>query len=413
MTDRRNGRTTGALGLCALTGAVVALVVPVHAGPRAERAAQSLRDPERITIRSEVLGEDRTVLVWRPEAYERSARRFPVLYVLDAEYFFEQAVSAVQFLSELGYERGQHSIPEMIVVGVVNIDRERDYTPSHAPSQSRGRLSFPTSGGAAAFQEFLARELVPLVDSRYRTHPHRILSGWSLGGLFAVYAYLETPELFSRYLAISPSLWWDDSTVVRQTRYRVNSGRALSPKRLVITLGALEGGDMDGAVRRNFVPLLSDRSRPVVDFSFVEIPGEGHGHVPYKAYYDGLSTLYADWIVPPEVLRGGLATVERFFEGLSSRWDCPVDVPLSVYRLLSQSVPDVAAALAIARRAAEQYPHASVAYMELGRVQQIAGDTAAAAESLTRALRLEMETTIPQSERLRVIRGRLERLQGH
>jgi hypothetical protein len=300
----------------------------------------------------------------------------------------------------------------MIVVGVVNVDRERDYTPSHAPAQARGRLSFPTSGGAPAFQDFLERELVPMVDSRYRTQPHRILSGWSLGGLFTLYVYLETPELFSRYLAISPSLWWDDSLVVRQTRRRLYDGGALSPQRLVITLGALEGGDMDGSVRQNFVPLLANQHRSVVDFSFLEIPAESHDHVPYKAYYDGLSALYSDWVVPPHVLQQGMAAVQRFFEDLSSRWGYRVAVPLSVYRLLSLTLPDIVPALAVARRAAEQYPRSSVAYLSLGRLQRMAGDTAAAVATLRQALRLEMERAVPQSERLRAIRVQLERLQG-
>lgn len=412
MNDGRTVWTAGVLDVGAILGVVTALAF-LPAGPRVEHVVQSLQGPEKITVRSDVLGEDRMVLVWKPEGYARSSLRYPVLYVLDAEYFFQQAVSAVQFLSELGYEGGQHPIPEMLVVGVVNVDRERDFTPNHAPEQARGRLSFPTSGGAGPFREFLARELVPAVDSRYRTQPHRTLSGWSLGGLFTVCTYLEAPALFSRYLAISPSLWWDDSLVVRQTRRRLDSGDALSPKRLVVTLGALEGGDMGGSVRQNFVPLLTTRHRPAVDFSFVEIPGENHGHVPYKAYYDGLSAVYSDWLVPPHVLRGGTAAVQRFFEGLSGRWGYRVDVPLSVYRLLSLTLPDVATAQAAARRAVEQYPRSSVAHLSLGRLQQMAGDTAAAVASLGRALRLEMERTVPQSERLRAIRGRLEGLQGH
>jgi predicted alpha/beta superfamily hydrolase len=410
MSDRRTAMTMLALGLAAELG-----VVPIRAvaqtNPPTRQTVQSLLGPEKITIHSTVLGEDRTALVGLPDTYESSDRPYPVLYVLDGEYFFQLAVSAVQFLSELGYEGGQHPIPEMIVVGVVNVDRERDYTPTHAPTQSRGRLSFPTSGGAGAFEEFLENELFPAIESRYRTQPHRILSGWSLGGLFTVRTYLESPRLFSRYLAISPSLWWDDSTVVKQTRRRLENGGALSPKRLVITLGALEGGDMDGAVRRNFVPLLAGQRRPSLDFTFVEIPGENHGHVPYKAYFDGLTALYADWLVPRNVLQGGLPAVQEFFDGLSSRWGYRVDIPLSVYRVLSTTLPDIAPALQAARLAVEQYPHSSVAYLSLGRLQQMAGDTAAAVESLQRALQLEMQRPVPQSEWLRAIRSRLQGLQ--
>jgi enterochelin esterase-like enzyme len=163
---------------------------------------QWLPGPEKITLRSEVLGEERTILVRLPEGYEKTTRKYPV--------------------SELGYDKGQHPIPELIVIGVVNVDRDRDYTPTHAPEQSNGRLSFPTSGGAEAFREFLEREVFPLVESRYRTHPDRTLSGWSNGGLFTVHTFLENPSLFSRYLAISPSLWWDESVLVKDTRERLS-----------------------------------------------------------------------------------------------------------------------------------------------------------------------------------------------
>lgn len=373
---------------------------------------ERLPGPEKITFRSEVLGEERTILVRLPEGYEQSTRQYPVLYVLDGEYFFQQAVSAVQFLSELGYDSGQHPIPELIVVGLVNVDRDRDYTPTHAPEQSQGRLAFPTSGGAEEFQGFLEREVFPLVESRYRASPDRTLSGWSLGGLFTVHTFLDEPSLFSRYLAISPSLWWDDSVLVRSTRERLATGDSLSTKPLVITLGALEGGDMDGSVRKLFAPLLIDQGSAKLDFTLREIPDEGHGYVPYKAYYDGLSAAFADWKVPAEVLQQGLEAVESFFDELADRYGYPVDVPLSVYRLLSVTLPDIEQALEVARIAVQEYPYSSVAHVALGRLQQMAGDRDAARESLSKALELELERPVPQSENLRAIRARLRSIEA-
>ncbi len=379
--------------------------------PLPNQEPEWLPGPEKITFESEVLGEKRTILVRLPERYEKSTRTYPVLYVLDAEYFFQQAVAAVQFLSELGYDGNQHPIPELIVVGIVNVDRDRDYTPTHAPAQSRGRLSFPTSGGAEEFQTFLEREVFPLVESRYRASSDRTLSGWSLGGLFTVFTFLESPSLFSRYLAISPSLWWDDSLLVKDTRERLRRGDSLSPRPLAITLGATERGDMDGSVRKLFAPLLRDAAIPSLAFTFREIPDEGHAYVPYKAYYDGLSAAFADWRVPADILQQGLAAVERFFEDYADRHGHPVDVPLSVYRLLSVTLPDIEQALPVAREAVRKYPYASVAHFALGRLQQVAGDADAARESLSRALELELERPIPQSENLKAIRARLQALE--
>jgi predicted alpha/beta superfamily hydrolase len=410
ITDRRNRMKPTLLRLTVLSSAL-ALITPGLSTAQTEQAVEQVQGTEKITFRSAVLSEERTILVRVPEEYEQTTRKYPVLYVLDGEYFFQQASSAVQFHSELGYEAGQHPVPEMIVVGIPNVDRERDYTPTYAPEQAQGRLSFPTSGGAEVFQNFLEQELFPLVESRYRAHPHRTLSGWSLGGLFTVHAYLEKPDLFSRYLAISPSLWWDDSVVVKATRQRLGNGGALSAKPLVITLGTLEGGDMDGAVRRNFVPLLTKRGPSNLDFTFSEIAAEDHGHVPYKADFGGLTAVWDDWVVPTSVLEDGLTAVEGFFQDLSGRCGYPVDIPLSVYRYLSLTLPDIGPALEVARLAAREFPHSSVAYLALGRLEQMAGDTAAAVGSLRKARELELARPVPQSERLRAITGRLRRLE--
>jgi predicted alpha/beta superfamily hydrolase len=395
------------LGLLTISGLLAQRPPGIEGNPEQER----LLGAQIITFRSEVLGEERMILVRVPEGYEESTQKYPVLYVLDGEYFFQQAVSAVQFLSELGYDRSQHPIPEMIVVGIVNVDRDRDYTPTHAPEQSQGRLSFPTSGGAEAFQRFLQEELFPLVESRYRAYPDRTLSGWSLGGLFTVFVFLEHPSLFTRYLAISPSLWWDDSLLVKDTRERLRSSGSLSPNRLVITLGTLEGGDMDGAVRKQFAPLLTGQGPPNLAFTYREIPDEGHGYVPYKAYYDGLSAAFADWIVPREVVQEGLEAVQRFFADLANRYGHPVDVPLSVYRLLSVTLPDYDQALEAAQIATREYPHSAAAHLALGRLQQMAGDTDAARASLRKALELELARPIPQSENLKAIGARLRQIE--
>ena len=154
---------------------------------------------ERITISSKILNEDRQILVRLPQDYEYSAKKFPVLYVLDGEFFFYQAIGAVQFLSECSYIYN-NPIPEMIIVAIINIDRNRDYTPTYAPNQL-GSLYYPTSGKADKFLEFLEKELIPEIDIRYRTQSFRALAGWSFGGLFTVHTFINNPELFSAYLA--------------------------------------------------------------------------------------------------------------------------------------------------------------------------------------------------------------------
>ena len=234
--------------------AILLLAGPLLGTPTVSQGqqAQDLTIGERFTVYSKVLDEDRTVLIALPKGYRHSDARYPVLYVLDGEFFFYQAQAAVQFLSECTYIR-THPIPRMLVVGIVNVDRNRDFTPTHAPVQ--GELRYPTSGGAEKFLKFVQSELIPLIDDRYRTQPYRVLSGWSFGGLFTVHTYLNSPESFSAYLAISPSLWWEQDSVLERVK-DVVADEDSDLKPLVVTLGAREGGDMDRSVRRGIVPLF-------------------------------------------------------------------------------------------------------------------------------------------------------------
>jgi predicted alpha/beta superfamily hydrolase len=242
---------------------------------------------ERVTLHSDILNEERHLLIRLPEGYAASGHRYPVLFLLDAEYFFQQVAAAVQFLSECEYIR-DHPIPQFIVVGIVNVDRDRDYTPTHYPKH--GPLRFPTSGRAESFLEFIEAELIPFIDSHYRTHPYRVLSGWSFGGLFTVHTLFTSPDLFSAYLAVSPSLWWDNQLLVKKADQIFKSGKTIN-KPLVVTLGSLEGGDMGASVRMGFVPLLRRQSISDLFFEYVVIVGEGHDQVPFKGLSDGLKVL--------------------------------------------------------------------------------------------------------------------------
>ena len=220
---------------------------------------QEIKLGEKVVIRSKVLDEDRTILIRFPKDYSFTKKKYPVLYILDGEFFFQLTVGAVNYLSECTYIINK-PLPEMIVVGIVNIDRNKDYTPTYAPHQL-GRLYYPTSGKAAEFTKFLSKELIPYIDNNFRSQPYRILSGWSFGGLFTVHTFINNPELFSSYLAISPSLWWDKDMYVAKID-SILSGKQIPNKKLTITLGALEGGDMGRSVKDGFIPVFTDGERP-------------------------------------------------------------------------------------------------------------------------------------------------------
>jgi predicted alpha/beta superfamily hydrolase len=222
-----------------------------------------------------------------------------VLYLLDGGFFINQAAAAVQFLSNCPYIR-QNLIPEFIVIGIVSNDRNRDFTPTHMPVYED--FKFPTSGGTSTFYNFLKKELMSFIKKEYRTKPHKVLAGWSLGGLFTIHTYLNHPDDFSAYLAISPSLWWDNQIAVKQTESLIVSHK-LPDKKLTVTLGSLERGDMQNSVKYSFLPLMMNASNKNTQFRYLEVQNEGHNTAPFLGLYEGLKSLYYNWSFPQDTLK--------------------------------------------------------------------------------------------------------------
>ncbi len=198
--------TYGRVLLLASVGAVLVFT------PLAQSATQALEPVvigEKFQIESKALAETRTYVVHTPDYYNNGKDAFPVLVLQDAENNFAYASDAVHLLSANG------RIPAMIVVGINNAERTRDMTPTKPKAGFGGTPWTGPAGGADKFLSFIADELLPTIDHNYRTRPYRVLIGHSLGGLFAVYALLNRPEVFQGYIIISPSLWWDDQVLVK------------------------------------------------------------------------------------------------------------------------------------------------------------------------------------------------------
>jgi predicted alpha/beta superfamily hydrolase len=174
-------------------------------------AADPVTCGERFTLHSKILAEERTVFVAVPVSYAQGTQRYPVRYLTDAQWQFEQTRSTAAFLARNGLT------PEVIVVGVANHDRTRDLYATKADFTRNGRtVPFPTSGNADQFLEFLQQELIPWIESNYRTAPLRILAGHSAGGNFALHTMRVEPVLFQVIVAASPWLAWDDARELQQ-----------------------------------------------------------------------------------------------------------------------------------------------------------------------------------------------------
>jgi hypothetical protein len=162
------------------------------------------------TLDSRATGEARVINVYTPPGYDSTGRRrYPVLYMPDGGVAedFPHVVATVDSLIRLG------RIPATLVVGVENTERRRDMTGATAIKSDSAIAA--RVGGSAAFRAFFREELIPDIDRRYRITADRAIIGESLAGLFIVETMLVEPGLFRRYIALSPSLWWNNDALLR------------------------------------------------------------------------------------------------------------------------------------------------------------------------------------------------------
>ncbi|WP_026706559.1 alpha/beta hydrolase [Flavobacterium soli] len=160
---------------------------------------------------SKILGESRTLNIYLPEGYDADATtRYPVIYLLDgsADEDFIHIAGLVQFNS---FE-WVNQVPKSIVVGIATVDRRRDFTfPTTITSDQK---KFPTSGRSENFISFIEKELQPYINQNYRTTTSKTIIGQSLGGLLITDILLTKPTLFDTYCIISPSLWWNNGSLL-------------------------------------------------------------------------------------------------------------------------------------------------------------------------------------------------------
>ena len=250
--------------------------------------------PEATVFNSEVrrltssaTGQTYQISVWFPPSYADSDKSYPVLYLLDSNTLFGAAANLAMLLSWGG------ELPETIIVGIGyeirSYDdwgtlRSHDMTPTTVED-------IPGSGGAAQFLHFLHAELIPFIDSSYRTNPaDRSITGHSFGGLFVLYALLHRPNLFQRYCAGSPIPDYDDRLLFEFEEEFALRNSAL-PVSLAVVVGTLEGPN--AVSTQEFCANLSARDYEGLKLTFLLLEDETHFSVIAPLMVKGWKAIYA------------------------------------------------------------------------------------------------------------------------
>lgn len=244
-------------------------------------------------IQSIQLSEKRILNIYLPEGYNKNDTiKYPVIYLLDgsADEDFIHVVGLVQFNSFPWINR----VPPSIVVGIANINRQRDFTYQSKIEEEIKR--YPKAGHSDKFIAFIEKELQPFIEKNYKTNSSKTIIGESLGGLLATEILFNKPTLFNKYIIISPSLWWDNGSLLNQSPVILQNNFT---QKTAIYIGYGKEGLAPSTtphVMEFDANLLAEKiqqtkSKSIKVFSDY-LPLEDHATIAHQAIYNAFKILY-------------------------------------------------------------------------------------------------------------------------
>lgn len=234
------------------------------------------------TFKSKILNEDRILNIYLPQGFDKT-KSYPVIYLLDGSINedFIHVSGLIQFFNQM------YAMPETIVVGIANIDRKRDFT-FHTDLKDLQK-DYPTTGHSDKFIEFLDKELLPYVGSQYKT-TEKYVFGQSLGGLLATEILFKKPEMFNNYFIISPSLWWDDQSLLKQAPQLLSKSPD-TKKFVYVSVGKDEHPVMvKDAASLYDVLQKAGKKNWVVEYKMMET--DNHATILHRSLYEGSVKLF-------------------------------------------------------------------------------------------------------------------------
>jgi len=244
-------------------------------------------------IQSKELAEKRILNIYLPEGYNADdSVRYPVVYLLDgsADEDFIHIAGLVQFNS---FE-WVNQVPKSIVIGIATVDRRRDFT--FPTTIEKDQKKFPTSGHSAQFISFIEKELQPFIEKKYKTNNSKMIIGQSLGGLLETEILLEKPALFNKYVIVSPSLWWNNGSLLNHDLVAFDHNFNQQTD-IYIAVGK-EGAtptdiprEMEEDARLLFEKINQIKNKSIkVHFEY--LPKENHATILHQAVSNSLRILY-------------------------------------------------------------------------------------------------------------------------
>lgn len=240
-------------------------------------------------IDSKILNEKRILNIYLPEGYNTNDTiKYSVVYLLDgsADEDFIHIVGLYQFNNFSWIDR----VPKSIIVGIANINRSRDF--SYETTIDADKKRNPTSGHSDKFMAFIETELQPFIQKKFKTDNNKTIIGQSMAGLFVTEILFKKPYLFNKYIIISPSLWWDNGSLLNLKPEILNESFKQATE---IYIGVGKEGlapceyphvmEVDANLLAEKIQSSKSNS---IKFYFDYLPQENHATVTHQAVFNAL-----------------------------------------------------------------------------------------------------------------------------
>ena len=355
-----------------------------------------LKVGQKISLHSDILNEQREVWVYLPPTYSDryfQAQQYPVLYVLDGDAHFHSLSGLIQILGS-GINQ-TFAIPEMIVVAIPNTNRVRDLNPTHSTKGNDGKDYdfFKPSGGTDNFLKFITNELVPKIESTFRTFPYKVFIGQSFGGLTVLHALCTIPQAFNAYVALDPSLWWDDQALLRQRRDYFNTASLAGRTLYLAQAASLRSWDtrnLHFESIKELATLLETRNKSGLRWRYKYYPDDDHSSVAFIGEYDALRFIFEKYRADYGVISTA-GELRLQYQQLSKDLGVTFLPPERITQAFGSTyvyLEKYDTARAFLQMNIDNYPNSSSAYANMGQYWKSRGDKKKALEYYEKSVRI-------------------------
>jgi len=337
-------------------------------------------------IQSSFLKEERRLFIHLPEGYQKSKKKYPVIYVLDGSSHFQHATNAATIL------QNNEKMPKSIIVAIPN-----------NPGTRRRDLGRDRD----TFKQFIKDEVIQFVEKNYRTSNHRTIFGHSMAGAFVLNYLATEPELFDNYIAASPVIQIFNSELLTKFQ-ELFKGEKIVNKSLYFTLTGVEAeGQRATDALNKFVNLLEKKAPKTLKWKYDYIENQVHMTTPYLTMYQGFSMAFNDFQNPRFVSYeaykkfGGIRNLKLYYTQRANKYQTSAQIPENTLRRVAYVLLDgkqMKMAIELFKENIKNYPQSAMAHKSLGDAYNTINNQKDALKAYQKAVNLAKKQSSPNTD---------------